>query len=518
MRILAYTSYTTNFFISRPKSVVTLNYGIYNEFVGINSIRAYKFHIKYWHINCTLDLLLHFISTLNFRGYPLRSAQFTLRELIAVYRRRKKLLFIPFSIVTILSIIGALIIPSRFESTTTILVQREDIPNPLLSYELSLRMGDDDRLRTFDEIISSRITIQRLIDSLGLGKDVRSEADEQANVENVRGNIQTERKGSDSFSITYTSSDPYRAQRAASLLANLFIETILQVENQRNELAVQFYEKKLEEIRKKFEVSQKKVVTALHSRLGNMPVEGRILYTQIENLDMKISEIDTRVKEYQQGLTVLQNFPKALHTESGKQALYDMQRTDVPFAADLRTLLTKHDDYIRRYTGKYPEVEKLESQIIELLGRMRTSMESELANLQPQRLDFEKQRASIIGELKESSVQQRIGDAEFDYDIYKRLYDEMTLKLEQAQTARDIGTTGASHFNIIDPAVVPTKPTKPNREHIILGGFIVGLFLGIVAMTLKELLDTTLRAPRDIEIYEKPVIALITDGASERLN
>ncbi|MBI4547760.1 MAG: hypothetical protein HY707_07265 [Ignavibacteriae bacterium] len=448
----------------------------------------------------------------------MRTAQVTLREFIGVYRLRKKLLFIPLSIVTILSILGAFTLQSRYEATTTILVQREDIPNPLLSYELSLRMGEDDRLRTFDEIISSRITIKKLIDSLGLGKDVRSEAEEQAIVENVRSNIQTERKGSDSFSITYTSSDPYRTQRAASLLANFFIETILQVKNQRNDLAVQFYEKKLEEIRKKFETSQKKVVSALHSRLGNMPVENRILYTQIENLDRKIGEFDSRIKEYQQGLGVLRTLPKVLHAKSGKQTLYDLQRTDVPFAADLRTLLTRYDEYIRRYTVKYPEVEKLESQIIELLGRMRSSMESELTGLQSERLEFEKQRTAIIAELKESSVQQRIGDVESDFDIYKKLYDEMTLKLEQAQTTRDLGEKGASHFIIIDPAVVPTRPTKPNRSNIILGGFGLGLFLGIVAMALKELLDTTLRGPRDIEIYEKPVIALITDGGSEKYN
>jgi capsular polysaccharide biosynthesis protein len=33
-----------------------------------------------------------------------------------------------------------------------------------------------------------------------------------------------------------------------------------------------------------------------------------------------------------------------------------------------------------------------------------------------------------------------------------------------------------------------------------------------VAVILKELLDTTVRSPRDVEVYQKPVIAFITDG------
>ena len=88
----------------------------------------------------------------------------------------------------------------------------------------------------------------------------------------------------------------------------------------------------------------------------------------------------------------------------------------------------------------------------------------------------------------------------------------MKVKLEQAITARDLGTASASQFIVIDPALLPTKPTKPNRPQLVLAGLAVGLFLGFVTVLLKELLDTTVRTPRDIEVYQKPVIAFITDG------
>lgn len=209
--------------------------------------------------------------------------------------------------------------------------------------------------------------------------------------------------------------------------------------------------------------------------------------------------------------------PDALRSETGKQSLYDLQRVDIPFAEDLRTLLTKYDDYLRHYTPKYPEVEKLEKQIIALLERMKNAAESEIGRYQSQRWDLEKSRNRLIDDFKQYSISQRVDeDKESDYGIYRKLYDDMKVRLEQAQTARDLGNKGADRFVIIDPAYVPMFPSKPNRPQIILGGIGIGIFLGFLTVILRELLDTTIRRPSDIDIYQKPVIAFITEGDEKK--
>lgn len=447
------------------------------------------------------------------------SGQITIRDVISVYRRRRKLFYAPILLVTLLAITAAIVLPNRYESSTTLLVQSEEILNPLVSVDMAMRMANDNELTTINEIVFSRLTIKKLIDSLGLGLKVRSEDDAQELNDVIQTKIKTERRGSDSFRISYTDGDPQIAQRAAQMLASLLIESILQVQTQRNDLAVQFYEKKLAEIREKFEESQRKVVSALQSRLGNMPVENRMLYGQVETIERKIGDLDIKSKVYSQQAEILRTFPAALRTESGKQKLYEMTRMDVPFANDLANLMSKYDDFIRRYTIQYPEVEKLETQIVELLDRMRKVMESELTKLQPQRIDLERQRANTISELKQSSVNERIGsDKGSDYETYKKLYDEMTIKLEQAQAARDIGMKGSSRFLIIDPAIAPTKPSKPNRPQIVFGGLGLGIFIGLLAMVIREMLDSTIRTPKDVIMYQKPVIALIAEGEEVRRN
>jgi succinoglycan biosynthesis transport protein ExoP len=441
------------------------------------------------------------------------TAQITFHDLIALFSRRKMMVIIPVIIVTILCIIGAYILPNKYESSTSILVQRDEILNPLISYEIAVAMASEDRLRTFNEIIYSHTNIQRLIDSLGLDFGLKTEEQRQALVDAVGKNIATERRGPDSFRISYLDTDPLRAQHAVSLIANMFIDATLHVEGQRNEQAVQFFQRKLDELRQKYESSQKQFVSRLQEHINSTPEETKTVTAQVQNIEKQIEDLDAKEKMYKQETVVLQSIPTSIHTGTGKQALYDLQRADLPFAADLKELLTKYDDYLRHYTPKYPEVQNIEKQILRVLDRMQKGVEMELTKLEPRRKDLEVRRAQLIDEIKQYSIDEHMDeDKESDYNIYRKLYDDMKIKLEQAVTARDLGNKGANQFIILDPPLVPTHPSKPNRIQIIIGGIFVGLFIGFITAILREMLDTTVRAPRDIEVYQKPVIAFITEG------
>jgi polysaccharide biosynthesis transport protein len=449
----------------------------------------------------------------------LRAAQFSLKEMRAMLRRRRYYLLVPAGIVTVLSIIGAFVLPTRYESSTSILVQRDEILNPLISYEMAVAIASEDRLRTFNEIIYSQPTIQKLIDSLYPGSRHNTEEQRQELTKTIKKNIAIDRRGSDSFRITYTETDPILAQRAAELLSNIFIETTLGIEGKRNDNTVQFFENKLEEIRRKFEVSQKQVVSRLKQSIDVTPAASRALYAQVEDIEKRQSELEARSTNYQHELVILRSFPEALQSDTGRQALFDLQRADIPFAGDLRPLVIKYDDLMRRYTDKYPEVRVLEKQITELLDRMYKALQSEIAKQEPMRMDLEAKHALLVEQIKQSSISEHVNeDNESDYGIYRKLYDEMKVKLEQAKTTRDLGTKSANQFIILDPALVPSQPSKPNRPLIVAGGFGLGIFLGFISMIFKETFDTTVRVPSDIVVYQKPIIAFITEGDDIRRN
>src|SRR5947209_36126 len=232
------------------------------------------------------------------RGLKLRTSQFTIHDILGVIRRRKRLILLPMFIVTFLCTLGAFILPRKYESSTTILVQRDETLNPLISYEMAVSMASEDRLRTFNEIVYSRPVLETVIDTLGLQKGLMTDLEREELLKDLKRDIRTDRSG-DSFNITFVDTDPLRAQMGVALLAELFIKTRLHVEHQRDELTVEFFEKKLEEFRQKFEENQKKLISAMGQRIDEMPMESRTLYTDMENQDRQIGDLDTRIKALQ---------------------------------------------------------------------------------------------------------------------------------------------------------------------------------------------------------------------------
>lgn len=452
------------------------------------------------------------------RNRDVRTSQLQIREIKNILRRRWKLFLFPLLLAAIVGGVAAYTMPRKYESSTTILVRVDQTLNPVTGWDLSMAL--DDQMRNFNEIVRSRPFIQALIDSLGMGSADASEADRSALLAEVGGNISATRLGSDSFVLTYSDADPLRAQKAAQTLAHLFIQTKLRFELQRNLATVRYFEKKVAEYRAGLEISARTLVSAMKDNLDEGSPANRTAYFQAEDLDRASRRLGERIREHEDALAILTTLPGvfranrgAMRAETGKQPLLELQRSEIPFAGDLRSLLTQYDDISRRYTGNYPDVQKLEDQIINLLERMRKSVESELYRMEAQLNDSERKRYEIIGGLQRSNVSQRMNvDKESNYEMTRKLYDDAMMKLEQARVQQEVTSQGANQFILLDPAYLPLYPSKPNRSLIVAGSLIAGGILGILAMALMELLDTTVRSPKDLDLYNKPIIALLPEG------
>ncbi len=94
-------------------------------------------------------------------------------------------------------------------------------------------------------------------------------------------------------------------------------------------------------------------------------------------------------------------------------------------------------------------------------------------------------------------------------------YREMRQKLEEAKASIDLERGQmAERFSIIDPAVFPEEPVKPNRIALTLIGLILGVGIGVGAAAAREALDTTFySSSRLARAARLPVLAVI--GAIE---
>ncbi len=444
----------------------------------------------------------------------MRSAQFTLHQALTVLKRRRRFLIVPPIVVTLICIIGALYLPRRYESSTTIWVQKDEILNPLVSFTMAVQMASEDRLRTFEEIVYSRSTIENLLDSLGMRSAGMSSTAWDELVDKTKASIRTDRSGSDSFTLRFVDSDPVRAQRAVSTLARLFIRTRLQAEYQRNEYTVKFFEGKLKEYEQSYDRSQHNVLNLLRTRARQLPGGGSSLTSRFDLITEKMRETGDAIRDQRRALANIEVFPGGFRTDRGRVALSELSHADVAGSSELRSLVSGYDSVLTRFTPRHPDVSRFESMITTSLERMRVVAQSQVEVLSSRLADLKKSREEMIQSITESSISEKVDqETESNYAFYQQLYSEMRVKLEQARIAQELGRNAEKGFVIIDPARVPAKPTKPNRALIIAGGVAVGLLLGVLSAIIAELLDSTIRSPREIEVYRKPIIGLLPEGA-----
>jgi polysaccharide biosynthesis transport protein len=442
------------------------------------------------------------------------NSQITFREIINVIKRRKMILILPPVIVTVICTIAAFLLPRMYESSIRILVQRTEVKNPLTAIANAMsESSTDDPLSSFDDIIYSQKVVGQLIDSLGLADNLHKEADRRSLHVAIQKNIQTKVQPGESFTITYFSNNPSQAQRGANLLADIFIQTVTTAKNQRNELTVEFYKTKLEEFQKKLEVSQRQIVSKMRGRAQSSPNGNMYLYTRLDQLDQQIRETEGKIKDNEQNLAATTALPEQISTATGLQNLFELQRTGVPYSLELSTLLKNYEEILSKYTPKHPEATKMSAQITELLDRIGIALRAETQKKKTQLADLQSDRGKIVDQILNTSGEKETDqDKQSNYSVYQRLYNEMKVKLEEAQISLALGKNDENRYTIFDQALLPLYPSKPSRVMIIGGGGMFGIILGIILVIIAEFLDTTIRSQKEIVAFRKPIIGLLPDG------
>jgi len=105
-----------------------------------------------------------------------------------------------------------------------------------------------------------------------------------------------------------------------------------------------------------------------------------------------------------------------------------------------------------------------------------------------------------------------------DYDLLEKNYQSLLGKKIQAHMAENLERKlQGEQFKILDPARLPEKPFKPDRNKIFPIGAMMGLMAGLGLTWFRETLDRSFRSVSDVEVYLAiPVIATIPNLQEER--
>ncbi|QOY86260.1 GumC family protein [Paludibaculum fermentans] len=181
------------------------------------------------------------------------------------------------------------------------------------------------------------------------------------------------------------------------------------------------------------------------------------------------------------------------------------------------------------YEAGHPKLKKVEAQLAsveqslarqrgDILARIKNEYE-EAARREKLLLGSFKEQTGVVTDQSEKAIQYNILKREVDTN--RALYDSMLQKLKEASLASALR---ASNVRVVDAAMAPKRPYKPNLPINAALGLICGLFAGVVLVVMTERTDRTLHDPSDIGYYlNVPELGMIpsedsSSGIYGRLN
>jgi uncharacterized protein involved in exopolysaccharide biosynthesis len=99
-----------------------------------------------------------------------------------------------------------------------------------------------------------------------------------------------------------------------------------------------------------------------------------------------------------------------------------------------------------------------------------------------------------------------------DYDVIRKGYQELRARQESAKLARDLETKAQKvQFRIVDPPLVPAKPSGPNRPRFLTGVLIAGIGAGLAFAFILSQINTTFSSVQALRAaFQLPVVGSVT--------
>jgi protein tyrosine kinase modulator len=341
---------------------------------------------------------------------------------VAILKRRKLLLIIPFLLVLSVGFVVTMILPPIFRSEARILVESQQIPTELV--RPTVTAGAKERIQVIEQRVMTRENLLGIVEKFQLFPKKRQSLSgtELMDLMLSRARIQPleldQTRRRNDLTIALTVSFEYEVPQLARSVANEFVTLIL-AEDARNRT------NRASETTKFLSREVKK----LETNLGT--VEGQIA-------DLKRKTVDAVPEK-----VILQ----------------------------LATLKAELSEKSGIYSNTHPELIRLKRQItaLEEVTAKAAQGDNGLDALQ-------NQRSSIQKNLEVAS--QRLAAARLGESLER---DQFSERLE-----------------VLEQAVMPTKPIKPNRRKMLAMVLALAVMSGVGSVVAAEVLNASVRTTRDL--------------------
>lgn len=495
---------------------------------------------------------------------------FTLRDLVGLTFRRRRLIILAFVGLMAGSVLAILILPPTYEAEMKILVQRDRV-DPVVSTEPNV--SESDRNLTLDEITSevelfqSRDSLEKTVVDCGLYEPrnpwslgaielrvlgaLGMAPDRQTRV--YKAVLKMEAKdlqviplnASDIIKVTYQSQSPQLAAQVLKELGDLYLAKHTRI--RRPQGTSDFFQQQAQQYKKELEASEGQLVNFTNKTgVVTADFEKQVALQKINDFDLTLQQTRASIAETATRLRTLESEDGAVPARVTTQ----IKVADNPqLMANLKTTLLdlelKRTELLERFDPSYPLVQEVERKISEARTAIAEAekrgireettdqdpahawIKTEMAKTQADLTGLEARASAMSGALKtlesrarelqdESVVQQdllRTAKAnEENYLLYYR-------KGEEASIADALDQRKIINAAVAQPPIPPLVPASLPTGIKLLLAVVIATLVSVGLGFLMEYLDPSFRTPEDvIEYLDIPLLATVRrNGKTHRI-
>ncbi|WP_301179781.1 GumC family protein [Thalassolituus sp. UBA3500] len=460
-----------------------------------------------------------------------------------VIRRQLKKIILFSAIITVIAVLVALAITPVYRATATILIEAEEAKVLSIEEVYGLGSASDEYYQTQFEILKSRELAKRTVLELGLIDNPEFNPAHPANKksfsikEMILGEAEplTEEEilaeTVDTFweavsispvrktqlvKVSVDSESAEMARVAANAMAQQFIESQLDAKVEVTQQAAGWLSDRLGGLKAKLEASERKLQQYREDN-DLVDVEGvdTLVAKEIDQITEALVEARARRLELQGTYEQLQSLG-ALNYDNLSSLPSIISNPVVVNLRDAETQAElKVSELKKRYGPLHPKMIAAESDLEAVRESVLTQMKRIATSIESNYLVAQSKENSLEKALRNSKSDVRnLNRTEFTLSEYQRevrtnrqLYEAFFNRVSETSATGDLQTANA---RVVDPAIKPVEPIKPNKKLIVLLALVVSGMFGVALAFLLDILDSTIKNLDDVERkLDVPMLGLL---------
>ena len=311
-------------------------------------------------------------------------------------------------------------------------------------------------------------------------------------------------KQSQIINISYTSPDPQEAAKIINAISDAYIQFGLEsrlgeVKNTESWLSEQYglLKEKLQDSETKLSTYRSKqglVDTDQQQRIGN---------TQLQSLNNELIRAQTKLSATEEQYFAVRNVKQDSKDFYSLGPVLQNKTASDMVKANARAS-QKVSELTDRYGEKHPSMISARSELKSTQDNLAREVDKIVDNIQKnyKLAQFQVTNINKLISKTRSDIQSlqtenfSLVSLEREVENNRRIYENFQVSLMEANGKSDYT---ASNVHIIDRAIVPQAPFKPNIKLIIVLAGVFGVFFGVVLAFMREALDNTFKTPDSVE-------------------